>query len=137
MMNHELVKLANELLDNNKQANGQPSDTYETTIYFESDQILPTSQFEYDITIGSSVGDDKTVEKIDSDKTINETNIEIGNNDETTVTENSINYENDIGNSNDAIIINKITPVNLMNNFKEAMKIKSIVSLRVCINISF
>jgi hypothetical protein len=139
--NEEIIKLANEILDNKNnaimQANGQPSDTFETTIYFESDDILPSSQIEYDITIGSSVGDDKTVEIIDSDKTINETNIEIGNNDETTVTEKSINYENDNGNATNAIIINRYTPVNLFNNLKEAMKIKSIVSLHVCINISF
>lgn len=136
MMHQEIVKLPNVLLDNNKQANGQQSDTFET-IYFDNDLILPSSQVEYDITIGSSVGDDRTVEIINSDQIINETNIGMGNNDETTVTEKSINNDKDIGNFNNAIIIDRITPVNLFNNLKDAMKIKSIVSLYVCINISF
>jgi hypothetical protein len=128
----------NDMIDGNNTTLISSNDDNNLKNYIEeSDDILPSSQIEYDITIGSSVGDDKTVEIIDSDKTINETNIEIGNNDETTVTEKSINYENDNGNATNAIIINRYTPVNLFNNLKEAMKIKSIVSLHVCINISF
>lgn len=132
-----MVNLANELFDkkNNEtimQSNGQPSDITELTVFFENDDIITSSQMEYDITIGSSVGDEHTVEIIENNKTNDETNIDIGNNDETTVTENSINYENENGdNIIDAVVINKIQPVNLFNNLQDAMKIKSIVSLHV------
>jgi hypothetical protein len=134
----ELVKATNELFDSkNKEAimqsNGQPSDIKEVTIFFENDDIITSSQIEYDITIGSSVGDEHTVELIENNKTINETNIDIGNNDETTVTENSNTFDNVNSTFTDVAVNNKILPVNLFNNFKDAMKIKSIVSLHVCV----
>jgi hypothetical protein len=136
----ELVKATNELFDSKNreaslQSNGQPSDIKELTIFFENDDIIASSQLEYDITVGSSVGDEHTVELIVNNKTINETNIDMCNNDETTVTENSINYDNVNSTSTEVAISNKILPVNLFHNFQDTIKIKSIVSLHVCDNI--
>ena len=100
-------RLAHEILKNNIQPDGKPSESFEKTIYFDNDGIHPSSQIEFDITIGSSVGDDGTVEIINNDTTNNDNSIEIGNNDETTVTENSFNYNNDISNANNTIIIDR------------------------------
>lgn len=124
ILNEELGKVltvANVLL---------PLGTNERTIYFEGDDILASSQIEYDVTIGTSVGDDYTLEINDNNLIINETNIEISNNDETTVTENSINCENvDDDVTATGVITKKMSPINLFNNLQDAMKIKCVVSL--------
>jgi hypothetical protein len=84
-----------------------------------TDNIQQYSQFEYDVTIGSSAGGEYSLEK----NTIFDNNIDIGNNDETTVTEVSIN------NDNNNMILNKIIPTTLFKVIDDSKKIKSMVSI--------
>jgi hypothetical protein len=104
-LNDDIVKL-DETNENNKKNN-------------ETDIIQQSSEFEYDVTIGSSVGDEHTLEN----NTELDNNIVIDNNDETTVTENSVNDDN-INNN-----LNKIIPITLFKEIQESQKIKSMVSI--------
>lgn len=107
-----------------------PLGTNERTIYFEVDDVIGSSQIEYDVTIGSSVGGEYTLEINDNNEIINNTNIKDGNNDETTVTENSTQCDND--NDNGFVTVDNInsdmTTVHFLKNLQDAKKIKSIVS---------
>jgi hypothetical protein len=120
-LNDQIIKFdENLVIENNK----NPINN-EVALYCNNDNVQQSSQFEYDITIGSSDGDEHTLDN----NTILDNNIDIGINDETTVTENSIDDDRNI------ISTNKIIPVTLFKELHDALKIKSMVSMLVCITI--
>lgn len=123
------LDMANIMINNNKIMMALKNDHPALFPDDDGDYVVTSSQLEYDVTVGSSVGDENTVEIINDNNILVENNIAHSKNDETTVTEADSVINDNLFTKEYISKDNSMVSFNLVKDIQDSLKIKSLVSL--------